>query len=105
MPERPPETLTANQRFDALWEEIGAKRVIIGDEENGIVIRVDADLSIFGILDKLKEAAESEHEKGDLSKDEQKSVIEVLDQTVGKLSNGLYEKLSRHFDTLAGKRQ
>jgi hypothetical protein len=104
MPEAAPGTLTANQRFDALWEEVGAKRVIIGDEEDGVRIRFDPDLSIFGILDKLKEAANSEHEKGEISKDEQKAVTDALEQTVKKLSGGIYDKLNAHFKTLTGKK-
>jgi len=105
MPEPEPGTLTANQRFDALWEEVGAKRITIGDEEDGVEIRVDADLSIFGILDKLKEATNSEHEKGEISKDEQKAVTEALEQTVSKLSGGIYDKLNEHFEKLTGKRR
>ncbi|MDS9469801.1 hypothetical protein RGQ15_19770 [Paracoccus sp. MBLB3053] len=104
MSEQAPGTRTANQRFDALWEEIGAKRLIIGDEDEGVEIRVDADLSIFGILDRLKEAANREHEKGEISKDEQKIVTEALEQTASKLSGGIYDKLNDHFAKLLGKR-
>lgn len=104
MPEAAPGTLTANQRFDALWDEVGAKRVVIGDAEDGVVIRVDADLSIFGILDKLKAAANSGHEKGEISKDEQKAVTEAVESTASRLSGDLYDKLSAQFAKLAGKR-
>ena len=96
-------TQTANERFDALWEEVGAKRLILGDEEKGVEIRVDADLSVFAILEKLKQASESGHATGDITSDEKRLVDEMFDETVGKLSGGLHEKLRRQFEKLSGR--
>jgi hypothetical protein len=104
MPETESGAQTANARFDALWEEVGAKRVIIGDEDKGVEIRVDADLSIFGILDKLKEAANSGHRTGEISADEQKKLTDVLEQTAHSLSGGVYDKLREQFEKLTGRR-
>ncbi len=104
MPEPDPGAQTANERFDALWEKVGADRVVIGDEDNGVEIRVDADLSIFGIIDKLKEAAKRGVETGRISKDEQKIVSEKFEETVSSLSGGIYDKLYDQLGTPVGKR-
>ena len=103
MPE-PDSEPTANQRFDALWEETGAARIVAGDEDQGVEIRVDADLSIFGIFETLKDAADSGHTKGEISTDEQKRVTEAIDQAVHKLSGGVYDKLREQLAKLTGKR-
>lgn len=104
MPGTEPGTQTANERFDALWEEVGAERIVIGGEEKVVEIRVDADLSIFGILEKLKEEANSGHEKGEISKDEQKLITEALEGTVSKLSGGVHDKLREQFEKRTGRR-
>jgi hypothetical protein len=96
MPEAQPETLTANQRFDALWDEVGAKRIVIGEEADGVVIRVDADLSVFGVLDKLKAAARGGHgkraapEAGKSGKDEDGADLK-------RALRGLYDDLTKEF--------
>jgi hypothetical protein len=104
MPEAQPGTPTPTERFDRLWEEIGAKRITIGDADKGVESTVDADLSIFGILDKLKEAAESGHAKGEISDDEQKAIVKALEETARGLSGGLQDKLRQQLDKLTGKR-
>lgn len=87
----------ANQRFDSLWEEIGAKRITIGDEDKGVEIVIDEDLSIFRILDKLKEESEASHKKGELSKDDVHAVKQQADAVKDMLGGGIYEKLGGNF--------
>lgn len=103
MPDPTPETETATERFNRLWEEIGAKRITIGGEDSGVEIRVDADLSPFAILDKLKAAAESGHAKGQISDDEEKLVKRTLDDTLRTLSGDIHDKLRDQFAKLTGK--
>ncbi len=87
----------ANERFNHLWEAIGAKRITIGDEDKGVEIVVDADLSIFAILDKLKEESEKSHRKGKLSAKEVKAVIKKTNAIKEVLDGGVYERLGKHF--------
>lgn len=103
MPEAQPGTLSPTERFDRLWEEIGAKRVTIGDEEKGVEITIDADLSIFGILDKLKEAAESGHAQGEISEADQKAIAKALENAGKTLSGSIQDKLHRQLDKLKRK--
>jgi hypothetical protein len=100
MPEPQPGNPTPTERFDQLWEEIGAKRITIGDEEKGVEITVDADLSIFGILDKLKEAARSGHAEGSISDAEQKAIAETLEETARTLSGSVHDKLRAEVERL-----
>lgn len=102
MPELDPARRTANEHFDALWEQVGAKRVIIGDEDKGVEIRVDADLSVFGILEKLKAAADEGHSTGEISDEEQKVVRDTLEDTARKLSGGIHDKLQKQFRKFTG---
>ncbi|MGF1477128.1 MAG: hypothetical protein ACFB6S_16405 [Geminicoccaceae bacterium] len=46
----------ANAEFEALWDEIGKKRLIIGDEDKKAVeIRLDVDLSPVALLKRLND--------------------------------------------------
>ena len=98
-----PEAQDANERYNQLWTEIGAKRVIIGDEEKGVEVVVDADLSIFGILDKLKDAARAGHDEGEISDDEQKMIATTLEDCTRAFSGGIHDRLRRQVDKLTGK--
>ena len=104
MPEAQPGTPSPTERFNLLWEEIGAKRITVGDEEKGVEITIDADLSIFGILDKLKEAAESGHASGKISDDEQKAIAKSLEDATHTLTGEIQDKLRDQFGKLMGKR-
>jgi hypothetical protein len=98
-----PEAQDANERFDQLWDEIGAARVIVGDEDKGVEIVVDADLSIFGILDKLKDAARTGHAEGEISDDEQKMIAGTLEECARAFSGGIHDRLRRQIGKLTGK--
>jgi hypothetical protein len=98
-----PEVEDANQRFNQLWDEIGAKRITIGDEEKGVEIVVDADLSIFGILEKLKDTARAGHDEGEISDDEQKMIATTLEDCARAFSGGIHDRLRRQVDKLTGK--
>jgi hypothetical protein len=93
----------ANERFNRLWNEIGAERIVIGDEDRGVEIVVDADLSLFGILDKLKEAARSGHAQGKISDDEQQKIANTLEECTRAFSGGLLDRLRPQLDKLSGK--
>jgi hypothetical protein len=103
MPESQPGSPTPTERFDRLWEEIGAKRIVIGDADKGVEITVDADLSIFGILDKLKEAARSGHEEGAISDAEEKAIARTLEDTARTLSGSIQDKLRAQVERLTKK--
>jgi hypothetical protein len=98
-----PEAQDANERFNTLWDEIGAARVIVGDEDKGVEIVVDADLSIFGILEKLKDAARTGHAEGEISDDERKTIASTLEDCARGFSSGVHGRLRRQIDKLTGK--
>jgi hypothetical protein len=98
-----PAAQDANQRFNQLWDEIGAKRINIGDEEKGVEIVVDADLSLFGILEKLKEAARTGHAEGAISDDERKTLASTLEDCARAFSGGVPDRLRRHVGKLIPK--
>jgi hypothetical protein len=98
-----PETEQANERFNRLWDEIGAERISIGDEDKGVEIVVDADLSLFGILEKLKEAARTGHTEGDIGAAERKRLASTLEDCARAFSGGVQGQLRRHVGKLTGK--
>lgn len=53
------EVVDANERFEALWERAGKKRIVFGSEEDGVEIRLDLDLSPLAILKRLHEHSDS----------------------------------------------
>lgn len=54
----------ANQQFNDLWEAVATSRLIIGDEDKGVEIVLDIDLSPTGILKQLREISRSGHKEG-----------------------------------------
>ncbi|MDX2507550.1 MAG: hypothetical protein QNL62_24170 [Gammaproteobacteria bacterium] len=93
----------ANERFNTLWEEIGAKRITIGDEDKGVEIVVDADLSIFAILDKLKAESVESRRKGDLSSKDVKAINKTTKAIKKVLDGGIYERLDKRLRKLNHK--
>ena len=89
----------ANNRFNTLWEDIGAKRITIGDEDKGVEIVIDADLSIFSILEKLKEESEAIHQKGELSATDMDAVSKAVESIEKILGGGgvVHKRLGDHF--------
>ena len=94
------EVLDANERFNRLWDEIGAKRIVIGEEETGVEIVVDADLSIFKLIEKRNEAAREGHEKSELDESERKSVAETIGEAKRLIEDKIYEPLRNRIDAL-----
>lgn len=103
MPDVQPGTPSPTERFNKLWDDIGAKRITIGDDDKGIEITVDADLSIFGILDKLKEAAESGHASGKISADEKNAIAKSVEDATHTLTGEIQDKLREQFHKLIRK--
>jgi len=93
----------ANARFNTLWEDIGAKRITIGEEDDGVEIVIDEDLSIFRILDKLKEESESSHKKGEISKEDVHAVKQKADAVKEVLGGNIYDRLGDNFKKLIHK--
>ncbi len=93
----------ANDRFNNLWEEIGAKRITIGDQDDGIEIVIDEDISIFTILDKLKEESEEIHRKGEMSNEDFQAVRKGADAIKKALDGGVHNLLGDHFKKLIHK--
>jgi hypothetical protein len=91
------ETQNANERFNRLWDEIGAERIIVGDEEKVVQIVVDADLSPFAILEKLKDEVGRKQGQGDLSSADTKALIETTDAIRKSLTGGFFDRLKRGF--------
>ena len=98
-----PEAQDANERFDRLWDEIGAAQIVVGDEDKGVEIVVDADLSIFGVLEKLKDAARTDHGEDKVSDDERKMIASALEDYVRTLSGGVQDRLRRQIGKFTGK--
>jgi len=94
------EVQDANQRFNRLWDEIGAKRIVIGDEDKGVEIVVDADLSIFNLIEKVKEAAREDQAKGTLSEQDRKSLAEAIDGAKRVLEDKIDQPLRKRIDSL-----
>lgn len=94
------EAQDANERFNRLWEEIGAKRILVGDEDQGVEIVVDADLSIFKLIEKVKEAAREDDKKGVLNTQDRKSVADAIDEAQRLLENKIHEPLRARLNAL-----
>lgn len=94
------EVQDANERFNRLWDEIGAKRIVIGEAEEGVEIVVDADLSIFKLIEKLKEAAREGHLNGELDETERRSVTEAIDDAKRLLEDKIQAPLRNRMDAL-----
>jgi hypothetical protein len=94
------EVQDANERFNRLWDEIGAARVVIGDEGKGVEIVVDADLSIFNLIEKVKEAAREDAEKGALNEQERKSLAQAMDEAQRLLEGKVHEPLRTRIGAL-----
>jgi hypothetical protein len=94
------EVQDANERFNRLWDEIGAKRIVIGDEDKGVEIVVDADLSIFNLIEKVKEAAREDQAKGTLSEQDRKSLAEAIDGAKRVLEDKIDQPLRKRIDSL-----
>ncbi len=94
------EAQNANERFNRLWDEIGAKRIVIGDEDKGVEIVVDADLSIFNLIEKMKEAAREDQVKGELNEQDRKSVAEAIDGAKRLLEDKIDKPLRTRIDAL-----
>lgn len=94
------EAQDANERFNRLWEEIGAKRILVGDEDQGVEIVVDADLSIFNLIEKVKEAAREDDIKGVLNTQDRKSVADAIDEAQRLLENKIHEPLRARLNAL-----
>jgi len=94
------EVQDANERFNRLWDEIGAKRIVIGDEDKGVEIVVDADLSIFNLIEKVKEAAREDQAKGALSEQDRKSLAEAIDGAKRVLEDKIDQPLRKRIDSL-----
>ena len=94
------EVQDANERFNRLWDEIGAKRIVIGDEDKGVEIVVDADLSIFNLIEKVKEAAREDQAKGTLTERDRKSLAEAIDGAKRVLEDKIDQPLRKRIDSL-----
>jgi len=76
----------ANARFEALWERTGKERIVLGSEDQGVEIRVDADLSPLALLKRLQTLSEQGHAQGVLGKRAQ----EALHGVVGEWEQALH---------------
>lgn len=91
-----------NARFNALWDEIGAKQITLGAGEDAVQITIDSDLSFANVVNKLKQAAQDDADKGDpdldtLSQHEKFTLKAAADQASALLEEALPKKLLRHF--------
>lgn len=93
----------ANEQFNELWEAVGKGRLTVGDEEKGVEIALDVDLSPTGVLKKLREIARSGHDHGLIGDDDHKDVessAKELEKLVGRVIPG---KLHDKFKPLIGR--
>ena len=91
------EIQNANERFNNLWEEIGAKRIVVGEEDKGVEVVLDADLSVFAILEKIKEEVERKQREDDLTTTEIKALVETTDAIRKTVMGGFVNRLKQRF--------
>lgn len=83
-----PTAQDANQQFDQLWEEIGKKRLILGDDDGkNIEIRLDIDLSPISLLKRLHGLSEEGESSGALGSKARKALHEAIDDWENALSD------------------
>ena len=97
------EATDANARFDALWEEIGKKRATIGDEEDGVEIRLDVDLSPLALLKRMQALSERGHADGLLGGKAHAAFHDALEGWEQALSDAAPKKLRERWSKLLGR--
>jgi len=91
----------ANEQFEQLWEEVGKKRLVLGDEEDKhIEIRVDIDLSPITLLKRMQSLSDHGHAKGLLGKSSLKALHDVIDEWEEAMSDKVPEKIRNHWRKL-----
>ena len=94
----------ANDQFNQLWEEVGKKRLIVGDDEDKHVeIRLDIDLSPISILKRLQGLSDKGHAEGLLGNKSISSLHQVIDEWEEALSDKVPTKLRDHWRKLLAK--
>lgn len=97
------DTQDANQQFDELWETIGKGRLTVGDEDKGVEIVLDVDLSPTGILKQLREIARSGHDHGLIGDDDHKDMESSTEELEKLLDRVIPGKLHDKFKPLIGR--
>lgn len=94
----------ANAQFDQLWEEVGKKRLIIGDEEETHVeIRLDIDLSAISLLKRMQDLSDKGHAKGLLGEKSKAALHDVIDEWEKAMSDKVSDKLRDHWRRLLSR--
>jgi hypothetical protein len=90
----------ANAQFDALWEAVGKKRLLIGDEDKQIEIRLDLDLSPITLLKRMQELSDQGNADGLLGARSKTALHEVIDEWEQALSDKVPGKLRERWRKL-----
>lgn len=94
----------ANEQFDKLWEEVGKKRLIIGDEDDKHVeIRLDIDLSPITLLKRMQGLSDKGHKQGLVGSKSYKALHDVIDEWEEAMSDKVPGKLRDHWRKLLDK--
>lgn len=92
--------LNANEQFEQLWEEVGKKRLIIGDEDKNVEIRLDIDLSPLTLLKRMQELSDKGHADGVLGKKSISALHDVIDGWEQAMSEKVPKKLRDRWSKL-----
>lgn len=91
----------ANEQFEQLWEEVGKKRLIIGDEDDKHVeIRLDIDLSPIKLLKRMQGISDEGHAHGLVGSKSKKALHDVIDEWEEAMSDKVPDKLRDHWRKL-----
>lgn len=90
----------ANAQFDQLWEEVGKKRLIIGDEDNNVEIRLDIDLSPINLLKRMQGLSDKGHTDGVIGAKSKAALHDVIDEWEQAMSDKVPDKLRERWRKL-----
>ena len=87
----------ANEQFNQLWEDVGKKRLTIGDDDKNIEIRVDIDLSPITLLKRMQGLSDKGHSDGVLGEKSKSALHDVIDEWEEAMSDKVPSKLRDHW--------
>ena len=94
------DTENANLRFEALWERTGKERLVLGDEQEGVEIRLDADLSPLALLKRMQALSERGHADGVLGEGAKEALHGVVDEWEKTLTVDVPTALGKRWQSL-----
>ena len=90
----------ANAQFNQMWEDVGKKRLIIGDDDKNVEIRLDIDLSPITLLKRMQGLSDKGHSDGVLGDRAKAALHDVIDEWEQAMSDKVPTKLRDHWRKL-----